>query len=186
MESILKSLRSRGKRGIYIPQTSYRNIWGEAGGLHPSTGSSSPSSNRRAWWIVDFHPLSSLFLDADGGGEGGGGGGNNALEIQMTERRKGRRAIYQIKAALQHTVQYPVRVGRWRRQFIFNIKRGGGGEERRRGEGGREDSFDARGGKKETEPIFAPDVRGPIFARGKKQDCDPSRFFSYFLRVDYN
>lgn len=50
---------------------------------------------------------------------------NNALEIQMTERRKGRGAIYQIKAALQHG-RMPVRVGRWRRQFIFNIKRGGG------------------------------------------------------------
>lgn len=60
--------------------------------IHP--GSSSPSSNRQRAWIRPFP-------------RGGGPGWrreNNALEIQMTsgEERKGRRAIYQIKAALRH------------------------------------------------------------------------------------
>lgn len=50
---------------------------------------------------------------------GGADGGNNALEIQMTER-EGRPAIYQIKAVVQSNTR-PCR--RWKRQFIFNIKR---------------------------------------------------------------
>lgn len=47
-------------------------------------------------------------------------GKNNALEIQMTERG-GRVAIYQIKAVVQSNTR-PCR--QWKRQFIFNIKRG--------------------------------------------------------------
>lgn len=49
-------------------------------------------------------------------------GKNNALEIQMTERG-GRAAIYQIKAVVQSNTR-PCR--QWKRQFIFNIERGGG------------------------------------------------------------
>lgn len=49
-------------------------------------------------------------------------GKNNALEIQMT-KRGGRAAIYQIKAVVQSNTR-PCR--QWKRQFIFNIKRGEG------------------------------------------------------------
>lgn len=94
----------------------------------------------------------------------------------MTERRKGRRAIYQIKAALQHTVQYPVRVGRWRRQFIFNIKRGGGGEERRRGGEEREEGkipSTREGVKKKRNRYSLPMFAGRFLPGGRNKIAIP-------------